>query len=155
MGSGSLTRRKLPTMGTDKQGDLLWEPSEERIERATMTRCMGWLKDERGLEFDDYAALWEWSTDDLEAFWASLWEFFDVQASYDEVLPDRSMPGAQWFSGAELSYSEHIFRGRPGDRVALRHASERAPKSGEQLDHTAPSEAVAKNAAIVSGMFGM
>jgi acetoacetyl-CoA synthetase len=65
MGSGSLTRRKLPTMGTDKQGDLLWEPSEERIERATMTRYMGWLKDERGLEFDDYAALWEWSTDDL------------------------------------------------------------------------------------------
>ena len=35
-----------------------------------MTRYMGWLKDERGLEFDDYAALWEWSTDDLEAFWA-------------------------------------------------------------------------------------
>jgi acetoacetyl-CoA synthetase len=111
-------------MGTDKQGDLLWEPSEERIERATMTRYMGWLKDERGLEFDDYAALWEWSTDDLEAFWASLWEFFDVQASYEEVLPDRSMPGAHWFSGAELSYPEHIFRDRPGDRVALRHASE-------------------------------
>ena len=111
-------------MGTDKQGDLLWEPSEERIERATMTRYMGWLKDERGLEFDDYAALWEWSADDLEAFWASLWEFFDVQAAYDEVLPDRSMPGAKWFSGAELSYPEHIFRDRPGDRVALRHASE-------------------------------
>ena len=40
------------------------------------------------------------------------------------MLPDRSMPGAQWFSGAELSYPEHIFRDRPGDRVALRHASE-------------------------------
>ena len=89
-----LTAPKLPAMGTDKQGDLLWEPSEERIERATMTRYMGWLEDERGLEFDDYAALWEWSTDDLEAFWGSLWEFFDVQAEYDEVLPDRSMPGA-------------------------------------------------------------
>ena len=40
------------------------------------------------------------------------------------MLPDRSMPGAHWFSGAELSYPEHIFRDRPGDRVALRHASE-------------------------------
>ena len=89
-----------------------------------MTRYMRWLKDERGLEFDDYAALWRWSTEDLEAFWGSLWEFFDVQASYDEVLADRSMPGAQWFSGAELSYPEHIFRDRPGDRVAIRHASE-------------------------------
>src|SRR3954452_20929645 len=111
-------------MTTQEQGALLWEPAEERIERATMTRYMRWLAAERGLEFDDYAALWEWSTDDIQAFWASLWEFFDVQADYDEVLPDRSMPGAHWFSGAELSYPEHLFRDRPGDRVAIRHASE-------------------------------
>ena len=38
--------------------------------------------------------------------------------------PTRSMPGAEWFTGAELSYPEHIFRDRPGDRVAIRHASE-------------------------------
>ena len=50
----------------------------------------------------------------------SIWEFFEVQASYDEVLADASMPGAKWFTGAELSYPEHIFRERPGDRVAIR-----------------------------------
>ena len=111
-------------MSTQQQGDLLWEPSEERLDRATMTRYMRWLEDERGLHFDDYDALWRWSTEDLEDFWASLWEFFDVEASYDEVLPDGSMPGAKWFSGAELSYPEHIFREKPGDRVAIRHASE-------------------------------
>jgi acetoacetyl-CoA synthetase len=111
-------------MATEQQGALLWEPDEERIERATMTRYMGWLEQERGLSFDDYAGLWAWSTEELEDFWASLWTFFDVQADYDEVLADRSMPGAKWFTGAELSYPEHIFRDRPGDRVALRHASE-------------------------------
>jgi acetoacetyl-CoA synthetase len=111
-------------MATQEQGTLLWEPPEELIERATMTRYMRWLEEERGLTFDDYAALWEWSTEELEAFWASIWEFFGVQASYDEVLADASMPGAKWFTGAELSYPEHIFRDRPGDRVAIRHASE-------------------------------
>jgi acetoacetyl-CoA synthetase len=111
-------------MATQEQGTLLWEPPEELIERATMTRYMRWLEEERGLRFDDYEALWEWSTEELEAFWSSIWEFFDVQASYDEVLADASMPGAKWFTGAELSYPEHIFRGRPGDRVAIRHASE-------------------------------
>ena len=111
-------------MATDTQGDLLWEPTEERIERATMTRYMRWLEAERGLAFDDYDALWRWSTDDLDAFWASIWQYFDVQADYDEVLADASMPGAKWFTGAELSYPEHIFRDRPGDRVAIRHASE-------------------------------
>jgi acetoacetyl-CoA synthetase len=111
-------------MATQEQGTLLWEPPEELRERATMTRYMRWLEDERGLTFDDYDALWRWSTEELEAFWSSIWEFFDVQGSYDEVLADASMPGAKWFTGAELSYPEHIFRDRPGDRVAIRHASE-------------------------------
>ena len=111
-------------MATEQQGALLWEPPEELRERATMTRYMRWLESERELTFDDYAALWRWSTEDLEAFWGSIWEFFDVQGSYDEVLADASMPGAQWFTGAEISYPEHIFRDRPGDRVAIRHASE-------------------------------
>ncbi|MDQ1741475.1 MAG: acetoacetyl-CoA synthetase [Pseudonocardiales bacterium] len=111
-------------MATQEQGTLLWEPPEELLERATMTRYMRWLETERGLSFDDYAALWRWSTDDLEAFWGSIWEFFGVQANYEQVLADASMPGATWFTGAELSYPEHLFRDKPGDRVAIRHASE-------------------------------
>jgi acetoacetyl-CoA synthetase len=111
-------------MATQEQGTLLWEPPEELLERATMTRYMRWLETERGLSFDDYAALWRWSTDDLEAFWGSIWEFFGVQANYEQVLADASMPGAKWFTGAELSYPEHLFRDKPGDRVAIRHASE-------------------------------
>ncbi len=111
-------------MATEQQGILLWEPPEELRDGATMTRYMRWLESERGLSFDDYAALWEWSTEEIEDFWASIWEFFDVRASYDEVLADNSMPGAKWFTGAELSYPEHLFRDKPGDRVAIRHASE-------------------------------
>jgi acetoacetyl-CoA synthetase len=111
-------------MATQEQGTLLWEPPDELVERATMTRYMRWLESERGLSFDDYDALWRWSTEEIEAFWASIWEFFDVRSSYDEVLADASMPGAKWFTGAEISYPEHIFRDKPGDRVAIRHASE-------------------------------
>ena len=58
-----------------------------------MTRYMRWLEDERGLRFDGYDALWRWSAEDLEAFWASIWEFFDVQRRYDEVLADRDDAG--------------------------------------------------------------
>ena len=111
-------------MATRQQGTVLWEPSDELRERATITRYMRWLESERDLRFEDYDALWRWSTEELEAFWASIWEFFEVQGSYDEVLADASMPGAKWFTGAELSYPEHIFRDRAGDRVAIRHASE-------------------------------
>src|SRR3954466_12331649 len=111
-------------MATQGQADLLWEPSEERIERATMTRYMRWLEAERGVSFEDYDGLWRWSTDELEDFWASIWEFFGVQGGYEQVLADPSMPGAKWFTGAEVSYPEHLFRDKPGGRVAIRHASE-------------------------------
>ncbi len=106
-----------------------------------MTRYMRWLEDpSAGSSFDDYDALWRWSTEELEAFWGSIWEFFDVQASYDEVLADASMPGAQWFTGAELSYPEHIFRDRPGDRVAIRHASELRDARGVDVGRAARAD---------------
>ena len=106
-----------------------------------MTRYMRWLADpSAGSTFDDYDALWRWSTEDLEAFWGSIWEFFDVQASYDEVLADASMPGAKWFTGAELSYPEHIFRDRPGDRVAIRHASELRDLGGVDVGRAARAD---------------
>jgi acetoacetyl-CoA synthetase len=117
------------TTGQAKRGELLWKPSAERIESATMTHYMRWLRAERGLAFDDYEALWEWSVTELERFWASIWDFFEVEASapYSEVLPRRMMPGARWFPGAELNYAEHIFRGKADGDLAILHASELRP----------------------------
>jgi acetoacetyl-CoA synthetase len=114
------------TEAAAKRGELLWEPSAESIERASMTRYMRWLASERGLSFDDYDSMWRWSATEIEAFWASIWDFFEVAAStpYSDVLPDRRMPGADWFPGARLSYPEHIFRNRDAADVAVRHASE-------------------------------
>jgi acetoacetyl-CoA synthetase len=106
---------------------VIWRPSAERIERATLTRYTRWLEQTRGLRFASYAELWQWSVDDLESFWASIWEFCDVRASapYERVLGSSAMPGARWFPGARLNFAEHVFRARPAGAVAIVHASER------------------------------
>ena len=108
---------------------IVWTPSPERIASATITRYREWLNETRGLALEDYADLWQWSVDELEDFWASIWEFFEVEASepYERVLTSREMPGADWFPGARLSYAEHVFRGRDDQDVAIRHASELRP----------------------------
>jgi acetoacetyl-CoA synthetase len=112
---------------------LLWEPSEERVERATLTRFARWLADERGLSFGSYAELWQWSVDSVEDFWSALTTYFDVrlEGGSGAVLGDRSMPGAQWFPGARTSYAEHVFRGKDDSAVAIRHASEVRPELEE------------------------
>jgi acetoacetyl-CoA synthetase len=107
----------------------IWRPAPEAIESSELTRYQRWLAATRGQSFADYEALWSWSTTDLDGFWASLWEYFDVAASapYEHVLGRRTMPGAEWFPGAQLSYAEHIFRSKDDDDVAIVHASETRP----------------------------
>jgi acetoacetyl-CoA synthetase len=97
---------------------LLWEPPAALVDRAVMTRYMR----ERG--FEDYASLWRWSVQDIEGFWASIWDFFGVEGGYDRVLASRAMPGAVWFPGAKVNYAEHLFRGKHPDAPAIVHASE-------------------------------
>ena len=113
-------------MSTPTDAPVLWEPSSERRQRATLTRYMDWLRAERGVDVKDYHALWRWSVDELEDFWATIWDFFQVQASapYERVLGRREMPGAEWFPGARLNYAEHIFRGKAAGEPAAVHAGE-------------------------------
>ncbi|MGI8711904.1 MAG: acetoacetate--CoA ligase [Solirubrobacteraceae bacterium] len=112
---------------------LLWEPSPEAVQRTTLTRYRSWLSERRGLEFASYEQLWAWSVDDLEGFWSSIVEFFDVHfcTGGDVVLGDRSMPGAQWFPDSTISFAEHVFRGKDDDAVAIAHQSEVRPQLGE------------------------
>jgi acetoacetyl-CoA synthetase len=124
-------------------GELLWTPSADVVESAQLTAYM------RDLGFDDYGALWNWSVREIEAFWESIWELFDVKASKhpDSVLSSRAMPGARWFPGAELSYAEHIFRGKDPAAVALVHASELRP-----LREVSWGELRAATASMASGL---
>ena len=129
--------------------EILWTPSAERVQRATLTRFIDWLGETRGLRFSGYDELWRWSVGDLDAFWGSLVEFLEIRFSDggSRVLGDRSMPGAEWFPGARLSYAEHIFRGKDPSAVAVRHASEL-----RGIDSWTWAELRSQTAAIASGL---
>jgi acetoacetyl-CoA synthetase len=127
------------------EGTQLWEPSEDFKQNARISDYMAWLKSEKGLTFDDYNGLWEWSVTDVEDFWASVWVYCGVEASrpYERVLGNREMPGAEWFTGAELNYARHVLKHAEGrkDEPAIMHQSEVRPLGevswGELRDRTA------------------
>ena len=106
--------------------EILWAPTPEMIERSQLTRYIRWLAEDHDLHFDGYHDLWQWSVTEIEEFWGTLWEYFEVisDGPYDQVLADRTMPGARWFEGPNLNYAEHIFRGKDKHDVAVVYGSE-------------------------------
>ncbi|MBI5251975.1 MAG: acetoacetate--CoA ligase [Desulfomonile tiedjei] len=99
----------------------LWEPSEERINNANITRFIQFVNDKYSLGLKGYQDLYQWSVDKREEFWVAVWDFCGVIVSkpYDKVLEDSpTMIGAKWFVGARLNFAENLLRFRD-DQPAL------------------------------------
>ena len=108
--------------GVEEIGSVLWTPPADVRETTQLGRYLDWLKEERGIDHAGYDELWRWSVDDLEGFWGSLWDFFEIRAHtpYERVLGSREMPGAEWFTGSRLNYAEHMVgREEDTDQVAV------------------------------------
>jgi acetoacetyl-CoA synthetase len=106
--------------------EILWEPTAAAVEASNLTAYVDWLRADRGVDVTTYPELWRWSVDDLEAFWDSILDHFEV--AYDggrgPALASRAMPGAGWFPGIRLNWAERAFAGKAEEEVAILHASE-------------------------------
>ncbi|MEP2529939.1 acetoacetate--CoA ligase [Shimia sp.] len=112
-----------------KEGQFLWRAPRSVVERANISKYTAWLKTDRGLDFASYETLWDWSVEDPNGFWKTVWDYFEVQADGDiaEVRTDDPMPETRWFTGTRLNYAEHVLRNEGnGDpnRTVLKHCSE-------------------------------
>ncbi|QUJ78286.1 acetoacetate--CoA ligase [Sulfitobacter albidus] len=106
---------------------VLWTPSPERAAASTMAEFERYLAEKHDLTFSDYNAMWAWSVDDLEGFWAAIWDHFGIRASAapDQMLATRQMPGAQWCPGAMLNYTDQILKhaeGREDEDAIVRYS---------------------------------
>ena len=74
-----------------------------------------------GTHFIDYGGLYQWSVENIGAFWEEVWNFAGIKASqgFDQVIDDPAkMPGARWFAGSRLNFAENLLRFKD-DRTAL------------------------------------
>ncbi len=100
-------------------------------------RYQAFLQQRLGLRFDSYDALWQWSVSELDAFWLSAWDFFELQSAtpFKQALCDERMPGARWFEGATINYAAQALRhaeaASAAGRPAIVHANEAMLARGE------------------------
>ncbi|MGY5874152.1 MAG: acetoacetate--CoA ligase [Candidatus Thorarchaeota archaeon] len=93
----------------------LWTPSKQTTENANITQFMKSINTQHKLDISSYNELYKWSVDNIEGFWAAMWDFGKIQASqqYDKVVDDSTkLPGAKWFLNARLNFAENLLRYR-------------------------------------------
>ena len=139
---------------------VLWSPPADARTSTRLGEFTTFCEARAGRTFGDYDALWDWSIGDgLESCWAAVWDFFGVRASvpYSEVLAERVMPGARWFTGARLSYAEHALRAateRPDDIavVGVSQTRERVALTWAELaDRVARARAGLRRLGVAEG----
>ncbi|WP_422421464.1 acetoacetate--CoA ligase [Pseudomonas sp. GZD-222] len=118
--------------------EVLWRPSEARIQASHMDAFRREVNQRFGLALADYSELHRWSIDQRAAFWQTLADFFQVRwhQPATEVLDEGpQMPDARWFSGATLNFAEHLLRRRDAHPalVAVREDGERRTLSHAEL----------------------
>ena len=132
----------MPSTGKTSSSDVLWAPPADIADHSRIGRYLRWLEEHRGLTFAGYHDLWEWSVTDLDAFWTTIWEYFDVgppvvpssTPAPAPALAERAMPGARWFPSARLNYAAHLLREAgggtgdgPGNVAVLARSQTRGP----------------------------
>lgn len=114
--------------GTDRE--VLWRPAPQRVAASRMAHFQRWLADTRGVHTGDYLSLWQWSVTDLDAFWSSIWDYFDVIGTRGDVaLSDAGMPGAQWFPTARVNWAQNLLRWQDSAEPAIIGTDEQGPTS--------------------------
>src|SRR5512146_2379889 len=130
----------------------LWIPSEERRAASNIAHFMHYLNRTHGLSVSSYAELYQWSIDELDDFWAVMWEFAGIRASrqYDVVIEDLNrFPGAKWFPGARLNFAENLLRYRD-DHLAIIFRGE--TQKASRLTYSQLYDAVARVARSLVGL---
>lgn len=101
--------------------EILWEPSADRIAHSRLRAYLDWLQERESRPFPDHDALWAWSVQDLDRFWLSIVDYFDVdlQRADATVRTADPMPFTRWFPGARLNWAQHLLRSGADESVAL------------------------------------
>ncbi|MEZ8577540.1 acetoacetate--CoA ligase [Vibrio splendidus] len=130
----------------------IWQPSDQRIAHANVTRFMDSL-DQQGVlerELKNYAELHQWSVEHPESFWQNVWQFCGMIGSQESIdnaqreliktqgesrwQQPKSNRDAVWFPNAQVNYAENLLHSAKTlpNELAIWFENER----GEQQSYT-------------------
>ena len=74
-----------------------WVPTDEDIANARVTDFARFVGERTGVTAPDYRSLWQWSVDEPAAFWAALWDYFELGDRSEQRARGPRCPGRNGF----------------------------------------------------------
>ncbi len=101
--------------------DVLWSPEPARIATSNLRAYLDWLEEREQRAFPSHDAFWEWSIADIDRFWLSVIDYYDVVFTepWERVRTQSPMPQTRWFPGGTLNWAEHMLRKGEDDAPAV------------------------------------
>ncbi|TQC42757.1 acetoacetate--CoA ligase [Rhodococcus sp. WS4] len=101
--------------------DMVWSPTAARIEKSALRAYLIWLEEREGRAFPDHDALWAWSVQDLDRFWTSIVDYYEIEFSkpWTQVRTADPMPHTRWFTEGRLNWAQQALCRGADDATAL------------------------------------
>ena len=108
--------------------DILWSPDKNKIKKSYMSVLKKKINYRHSLDLKSYNDLYDWSISNIHLFWETLWYDLDIiySKNFKNVIDDENkMPGANWFSGSKLNFSENLLKYKDSNKIALKFYNEK------------------------------
>lgn len=102
--------------------DPVWKPSGTRIAQTRLSKFIDLVDHTWGISCKNYQDLHQWSINEPEKFWKSLWDFGGVisETAGKIVIRDaQKLPGAIFFPDAKLNFAENLLRRRDNEPAII------------------------------------
>ncbi len=89
----------------------LWKISKKELNRTNLTKYSDFIRRNLGVNFsNDFDKIWEWSVENPEIFWKSIWDFTRVKGQQGSNLIKKSniFFKNRFFPDAKLNYAENL-----------------------------------------------
>ncbi len=111
----------------------MWQPSENDIKSSKLNEFKCFIEQDTDIIFNCYDELWQWSIDNYQVFWQSLWQFFAIEHSQKprSILKStgNQFYNNTWFDGAKLNFAENLLKNK-SNYTALSFINEDGAQSG-------------------------
>lgn len=98
----------------------LWIPTKDRIDNSNLVLFISYVKTNYNFCGNTYSDLFNWSINNIEDFWESIWNYSSLihSQSYNQVLVRKEIYNSQWFTGSKLNFAQNLLRYND-DQIAI------------------------------------